>query len=122
MEFVEFLQEKNHLPADVEILVSKRFVENGVPVLWKLRGITEGTYRKRKQKEKDPWVALCLASIVSPNLEDTELWESYGVEDAAGLLKEMLYPGEYGYLLEQVKELNGFDIRRKAYKEASKNA
>lgn len=122
MEFVEFLEEKNHLPENKMILVSERFTNRGEPIPWEIRGITEAEYRKRKTKEKDPWVALCLASVSCPNLEDRVLWESYGVKDAASLLKEMLYPAEYLYLLEQVKLQNGFDVRRKAYKEEAKNA
>ncbi|WP_317853923.1 phage tail assembly chaperone [Chakrabartyella piscis] len=118
----EFLQEKNHLPEDKQVLVSKRFTKDGAPILWTLQGITEGDYRKSKQKEKDPWVALCLATITYPNLQDEMLWESYGVTNAASLLKEMLYPAEYGYLLEQVKLQNGFDIRRKELKEEAKKA
>lgn len=122
MELMDFLEEKNHLPRDKEIFVSERFANRGEPILWKIRGITEGEYRKRKKKEKDPWVALCLASVICPNLEDEILWESYGVTGGADLLKEMLYPAEYLRLLEEVKLQNGFDIRRKAYKDAAKNA
>ena len=58
---------------------------------------------------------------MKPDLQDKVLWESYGVDSGEKALKEMLYPGEYVRLLEAVKEINGFQKRRKAWKEQAKN-
>ena len=56
-----------------------------------------------------------------PDLKDKMLWESYGVDSGEKALKEMLYPGEYVRLLDAVKDINGFQQRRKAWKEQAKN-
>ncbi|MBQ3567847.1 MAG: phage portal protein, partial [Anaerotignum sp.] len=60
-------------------------------------------------------------SVVEPDLHDKGLWESYGVESGEQVLKEMLYPGEYVKLLEAVKDINGFQQRRRNWKEQAKN-
>ena len=62
-----------------------------------------------------------MLAAVTPDLRDKGLWESYGTASAEDTLKEMLYPGEYLRLLEEVKALNGFAERRAAWKEQAKN-
>lgn len=51
---------------------------------------------------------LMTASIVHPDLKNTELQRSYGVMGAEALLRKMLLPGEFAALGERVQALNGF--------------
>lgn len=90
-------------------------------MLWEIRAVSEEEYRRAAEGRKDKWAALCLLSVVSPDLADQALWESYGVDSGEKALKEMLYPGEYMKLLEEVKDINGFAKRRKKWKEQAKN-
>lgn len=46
---------------------------------------------------------------VFPNLNDTELQNSWGVMGAEALLTAMLTPGEFESYAEKVLEVNGFD-------------
>ena len=55
--------------------------------------------------------ALLVASVVSPDLNDAGLQDSYGVKEPDDLLKEMIdNPGEYTDFILFVQTLNGFDI------------
>ncbi|MBQ2924216.1 MAG: hypothetical protein IJE57_01460, partial [Anaerotignum sp.] len=90
-------------------------------VLWEIRAVSEEEYRRAAEGKKDRWAVLCLLSVVEPDLHDKGLWESYGVESGEQVLKEMLYPGEYVKLLEAVKDINGFQQRRRNWKEQAKN-
>ncbi|MEO3944104.1 phage portal protein [Gorillibacterium sp. CAU 1737] len=109
-----------------EFIVSDRFQEDGVPVAWKLRSMTEeeneecrkAATRRVKAKggamipETNPeeyLARLAVASIVYPELKNAELQRSYGVMGAEVLLRKMLLPGEYASLVQKVQELNGFD-------------
>ena len=121
MDLKSFLRENNGFPENRKIRVSSCFVENGEEMPWEIRAVSEEEYHRAAEGEKDKWAALCLLSVVKPNLEDKALWESYGVDSGEKVLKEMLYPGEYVRLLEAVKEINGFQKRRKAWKEQAKN-
>ena len=121
MELKEFLKEKNGFPENKQVQISPCFRENGTEVLWELRAVSEEEFRQAAEGEKDKWAVLCLLSVVSPDLKDKALWKSYGAESGTQALKEMLYPGEYLRLLEAVKEMNGFQKRRKAWKEQAKN-
>ncbi len=117
MDFKNFLEEKNHLVLEKKIQITKRFQDG---IFWKIKGITEKEFRENYQKEEDFWCQLCVASVIYPNLEDVALWEEYGVSDANMLLKNMLYPMEYQYLIQEVKEINGFQKRKKDWKEEAK--
>lgn len=109
-----------------EFIVSDRFQEDGAPVAWKLRSMTEeeneecrkAATRRVKAKggamipETNPeeyLARLAVASIVYPELKNAELQRSYGVMGAEVLLRKMLLPGEYASLVQKVQELNGFD-------------
>ena len=59
-------------------------------------------------------------SVVVPDLTDKALRESYGADSGEAALQEMLYPGEYMRLLEAVKDINGFQSRRRVWKEQAK--
>ena len=105
-----------------EVLVSNRFKENGKPVPFVIRPITqqenEGLikkYTKRDKKGNETFdrVAynqeLTAAAVVEPDLENTELRSAYGVLGVSKLLAKMLYVGEYGALLEAVYDISGLD-------------
>ena len=121
MDLRSFLKENNGFPANRQVCVSPCFTEEGEEMLWEIRAVSEEEYRRAAEGSTDPWAALCLLSVVTPDLKDRELWESYGADNGEDALKEMLYPGEYIRLLEAVKDINGFRQRRKQWKEQAKN-
>ena len=121
MDLKSFLKENNGFPDNRMVSVSPCFTENSEEVLWEIRAVSEEEYRRAAEGKKDKWAALCLLSVVKPDLKDKTLWKSYGVDSGEKALKEMLYPGEYVRLLEAVKKINGFQKRRKAWKEQAKN-
>lgn len=110
-----------------EVVVSPRFKDQeGRPVAWKLRSMNEeenqecrkAATRKVKGKngvytpeiDANEYMAkLMTASVVFPDLKNTELQRSYGVLGAETLLRKMLLPGEFAALGERVQALNGFD-------------
>ncbi|MBP1737538.1 MAG: Phage XkdN-like protein [Oscillospiraceae bacterium] len=108
-----------------KVVISDRFREGGMAVLWEIRAISEAeneTLRrgctrqvktKRGEMEKTDnnlYIGkLAVESVVYPDLKDAELQNSYGVMGADSLLKAMLTAGEYAALLNQVQEINGFD-------------
>lgn len=121
MELKKFFMENNGFPENRQISVSPCFEEDGKEVFWEIRAVSEEEYSRVAEGKKDKWAVLCLLSVVKPNLQEKELWESYGVTSGEQVLKEMLYPGEYVRLLEAVKDINGFQRRRRAWKEQAKN-
>jgi hypothetical protein len=110
-----------------EVVVSDRFKdENGRPIMWKIRAITEAENEQlrkaatqyvkgpggRRVAEIQPEVYMAkvvVSSVVFPDLKDAELQKSYGVLGAEDLLKRMLLSGEYARLVQAVQEINGFD-------------
>lgn len=56
-------------------------------------------------------LALSVACITYPDLQDAALQEAWGVRGAEDLLKKMLLPGEYLLLSDWIAELCGFDIQ-----------
>lgn len=110
-----------------EVVVSDRFKdENGKPIPWKIRAITEAENEQlrkaatqyvkgsggRRVAEIQPEIYMAkvvVSSVVFPDLKDAELQKSYGVLGAEDLLKRMLLSGEYARLVQAVQEINGFD-------------
>lgn len=110
-----------------EVIVSDRFKdENGKPIPWKVRAITEAEneqlrkaatqYTKgpggRRVADIQPEVYMAkvvVSSVVFPDLKNADLQKSYGVLGAEDLLKRMLLSGEYARLVQAVQEINGFD-------------
>lgn len=121
MDLKEFLRESNGFPENREVSVSPCFTEDGKEILWEIRAVSEEAYRRAAEGKKDKWAALCVLSVVRPNLEDRALWESYGADSGEAALQEMLCPGEYLRLLEAVKDINGFQKRRRDWKAQAKN-
>ena len=104
--------------------------ENGKPLEWEFRHITSkendairdectreipvpgkpNMYRQKLDASKYLH-KLISASVVSPDLFDSELQDSYGVKTPEELLYAMVDdPGEYSELAAYVQKLNGFDV------------
>lgn len=110
-----------------EVVISERFKDgSNQPIKWKMKTLTEqenesirkSATRQVKGKngarmmetDQEEYVGkLAVASVVFPDLQNTELQASYGVMGADTLLKTMLLSGEYANLLVKVQEINGFD-------------
>lgn len=110
-----FLAQNAKQVENTKVAVSNRFTdENGAPIEWEVRCITsreDDTLRrdcqrrvpvpgKRGQFTQDFDGVLYLAKLaaactVYPNLNDSELQDSYGVKCAEDLISAMLTPGEY---------------------------
>ena len=105
-----------------EVIVSERFKENGKPVPFVIRPITQqendGLLRKYTKKDKKgneyfDKVSynqnLVAAAVVEPDLENPELQRAYGTLGADKTLVAMLYVGEFATLMEAVQGLSGLD-------------
>ena len=136
-----FLSQNAVQVENVKYVASKRFLdENKKPIEWELCCITpteDENLRKsctrkvpvpgrRHQFEKESDYDLYLSRLaakctVSPNLDDAELQNSYGVMGAEALIKTMLTPGEYADYVMKVQEVNGFDSTFEDLVEEAKN-
>lgn len=113
-------------PAKVEnkkVVISNRFVENGKPVEWEIRavsekenGILERKYTKTNRKTGVQQLdrvafghALTAAGVVFPDLNNAELQKTYGALGAENVLEKMLTVGEFAKLSEEVSTLSGLD-------------
>ena len=106
-----------------EVIVSERFKENGKPVPFVIRPITQDEngellkkYRKVDKKTGNETFnrvaynhALTALAVVEPDLNNAELQKAWGVLGPEKLLAKMLYVGEFANLLEAVQELSGLD-------------
>lgn len=124
-----FMKENKKKKENVKYAPTKSLVdENGKPLEWEFKHITSqenldlrdecteevqitgkfGVYRDKTDSAL--YVKkLITASVVYPNLDDSELQESYGVMGAEDLLMEMVdEPGEYADLAEFVQKMQGF--------------
>lgn len=116
-----------------KLTVSQRFVLDGEPVLWEIKAITpklDEQLRNASLKQTvnglevdtDKYLGKLMAScIVFPDLDDSDLQDSYGVFGADNLLKVMLTAGEYANLLEQIEAINGFNVTMKDKVDTAKN-
>ncbi len=104
-----------------EIVVSNRFMEEGKPVPFIIRPITqkenEQLIKKYTRKDKkgtetfnrtEYVQALTASAVVFPNLSDAKLQEKYGLGETESL-KNMLLVGEYATLAQAVQSLSGLD-------------
>ena len=108
---------------NTEVIVSNRFQEDGKPVPFIIKPISEKEnellLRKYTKKDKKTGQevldrtayshALVAAAVVYPDLKSTELQKAYGVLGEAELLNAMLTIGEYAKLSQAVTELSGLD-------------
>jgi len=106
-----------------EVIVSNRFQEDGKPVPFVIKPISEKENEQllRKYTKKDKRTgqevldrtayshALVAAAVVFPDLQNAELQKAYGVLGEVELLNAMLTIGEYATLSQAVTELSGLD-------------
>ena len=112
--------------------------EKGNPLLWEIKPLTTkeneriresctvdvpvkgkpNQYRPKVDMEKYQTKLIC-AAIVSPDLNNAELQNSYGVMTPEDLIKEMVdSPAEYTDLMVFVQELSGFKTLQEEVDEA----
>ena len=105
-----------------EVIISNRFMEDGKPVPFIIRPISEKEngqlirkYTKKDKSSRDVLDrteyahALVAAAVVYPELANAELQKAYGVLGEAALLTEMLNVGEFAALSQMVSELSGLN-------------
>lgn len=105
-----------------EVIVSNRFQEDGKPVPFVIRPISQREnkqlikkYTKTSKKgvetfDRAEYVqALVSIAVVFPDLKNAELQKAYGVLGESDLLGAMLYAGEYAELVQAVQKLSGLD-------------
>ncbi|MBN7773148.1 phage tail assembly chaperone [Clostridium aminobutyricum] len=105
-----------------EVVISNRFQEDGKPVPFVIKPITQEEnkalikkFTKKDKKgnetfDKTEYVsALTSSAVVSPDLTNAELQKAYGVLGESSLLQKMLYVGEYATLAQEVQALSGLD-------------
>lgn len=105
-----------------EVIISNRFQEDGKPVPFVIRPITQEEnkqlikkYTRRDKKGQETFdraeyvSELTASAVVDPDLANAELQKAYGVLGASALLQKMLYVGEYATLAQEVQELSGLD-------------
>jgi len=118
-----------------EVIVSNRFQEDGKPVPFIIRPITqkenEQLIKKHTRKDKKGNETfdrtryiheLTAAAVVFPDLKNAELQKAYGVLGEVELLKTMLLVGEFAELAQAVQELSGLDTDINEEIEEVKNA
>lgn len=112
--------------------------ENGEPMLWELKPLTTkeneairesctidipvkgkpNQYRPKVDMNQYQTKLIC-AAIVSPDLNDAKLQDSYGVMSAEDLIKEMVDdPAEYTDLMIFVQNISGFKTLQDEVEEA----
>lgn len=112
--------------------------EKGEPLLWELKPLTTkeneairesctievpikgkpNQYRPKVDMNKYQTKLMC-AAIVSPDLNNAELQNSYGVMSAEELIKEMIDdPAEYTDLMIFIQQLSGFKTLQEEVDEA----
>ncbi len=141
-QFTAFLAQNAQPVENLKHPASKRFVDDaGAPLQWEIRCVTSTEDEAlRKACTKRVPVAgkrnqftqetdfnlyigkLAAACTVFPNLNDSELQNSYGVMGADILLKTMLTPGEYADYIGKIQEVNGFDTTFEEAVDEAKNS
>lgn len=131
-KFKAFLKENVRQPESVELKL-ERFEE---PI--KLRPLTSAEAdaindrcfrmkpgKKGRQERQFDAVKynreICVASITYPDLNDTDLQQSYGVRGAENLYGALFWLGEANEILEKVTEISGLDTNLEDEVEEAKN-
>ena len=123
MDLKAFLMENAVLPEVREAVISERFLEDGEPVRFRLRALSEGENIRLKKscRQKSPdrpdgildrdkyLLKLAAAAVEYPDLKDASLQQSWGVRGEEELLSKMLTAGEFAALLAEVKAVCGFE-------------
>ena len=105
-----------------EVVVSKRFVEDGKPVPFTIRPITEKEngqlikkYIKKDSSGRNTFDrteyahALVARAVIFPDLANADLQKNYGVMGEVPLLTEMLNVGEFAILSQMVTDISGLN-------------
>ena len=121
-----FMKENVKQHEDVAHIISNRFLdEDGEPIYFRFRVLKsrdvdnarDGAMIKGKRGFRDGvdmdttklMHTLIVKAMVYPDLEDSELQNSYGVMGASALISEMFDAKEYSKVSNIVQELAGFD-------------
>ncbi len=117
-----------------EIIISNRFIEDGKPVPFVIRPISQEENKhlikkvtKRDKKgfetfDRAEYVsALTASAVVFPDLKNAELQNAYGVLGESALLQKMLLVGEYAELSQAVQKLSSLDTDINEDVEEAKN-
>ena len=108
-----------------EVVISKRFVENGEPLPFKIRVISQemneqmlkqcskpvkrnGTVIGEELDRQKYAKMLVLTCTVYPNFKDAELCDYYKTKDPMDVPSRMLTAGEYSKLAQAIQSFNGF--------------
>lgn len=114
-----FFKENNKRKGNELYIASPRFRDaKGKPIPWELREIPTELMEDIKDRtkfyaESDKMMGrfameAVVASVVFPDLRNTELQDSYGVTDPDELLYELLNTAELDMLKVKVLEVNGY--------------
>lgn len=123
--FQDFFPDKISSPQEEEKSISAR-----LPA-FRARAIDEGrasAIRRASARgpggqidEEENLLALVLACVTYPDLENAQLQSAWGTIGAQSLIRKMLLPGEYNRLSQWVLELCGFDTDMNQLAEQAKN-
>lgn len=111
-------------PSEKEVFISDRFQEDGKPILFKIRPLTQAqnealvkaatvTRRGRggdmvREVDRVKYSrSIVVEGTVYPNFRDPELCEGLGVMDPLAVAPAMLLTGEYQRLADAIAELSG---------------
>ena len=105
-----------------EVVISNRFMEDGKPVPFVIRPVSEKEngqlmkkYTKKDKSGRDMLDrteyahALIASAVVFPDLANAELQAKYNVLGETSLLTTMLNVGEYALLSRMVSEISGMN-------------
>ena len=111
------------LPEEEEIVISKRFTENGEVVPFRIKPITQevnqalikqytrqikkGSGFERKLDTDRYQNAIIVAGTAFPDFRAKELCDAYGVVDPLAIPPKMLLAGEYQKLADAIMTLSG---------------
>ena len=137
--FARFMKANKTLKQNVMHPVTKSLTdENGEPLLWEIKPLTTkeneairekctidvpvkgkpNMYRPKVDMNKYQTMLMC-AAVVSPDLNNAALQNSYGVMTPEDLLKEMVDdPAEYTDLMVFVQKISGFKTLQEDVDEA----
>lgn len=129
MSFERFMKKNKAVKSNAFFKATKSLCdENGTPLDWEIKALTTkeseairekctievpvpgkpGMYRQKITKDYVP--SLIAAAVVSPNLYDAALQDSYGVKTPQELIVEMIdNPEEYTALLQFVQSYSGIE-------------
>lgn len=120
------------IPDEQEVIISKRFIEDGKPVPFKIRPITQeennalikqctvtkkGARGTERKLDTDKYSAsLVVAATVEPDFRNADLCKAFGTLDPLQVPAKMLLTGEYQRLADAILALS--DIGDSAEDEA----